>query len=435
MSSALIATLPDAWKWSPLKFVTTVLSRGTTPDYVDTGPVHVVSQAANQSFGLDWTRTRFHNYEGDPKRLKGYLLRGDVIINSTGTGTLGRVGYFMNGPDERPCIADAHITIARADRQFIEPRFLYYWLHSRPFYDYIYSALIVGATNQIELNRERLAAAPVALPSLEEQLRIVDFLDAETARIDLMTDCSYEQSRLLEERFLEIIRISTTGAFGPQRATGVDWMPSTHAEWTLRKVSREFRTSSGTTPNSEDEKFFDGAYPWVNSSDLLDADIEKVERSVTQDALDAYSALRIQPAGSLVIAMYGQGETKGRTGILRIRACLNQACCALIQTGQISTEFAQYWFRAHRTGVISLAYGAGQPNLSQELIRQLVLPDPGAAQQAQIVRELRERELDLRRQLTSLTARRSLLSERRRSLITAAVSGQIDVTTARGASV
>jgi type I restriction enzyme S subunit len=161
VSSGLDLALPDSWSWSPFKFTTTFLNRGTAPDYVDDGPVRAVSQAANQATGLDWQRTRFHDYNGDPKKLKGYLVQGDILINSTGNGTLGRVGYFTSGPDHVPCVADGHVTVARADRRAAEPRYLYYWLSSSPFQDYIYSALVVGATNQVELNRERLAGAPV----------------------------------------------------------------------------------------------------------------------------------------------------------------------------------------------------------------------------------------------------------------------------------
>lgn len=205
MSTQLGTALPDSWSWSTLKFSTTFLNRGTIPNYVDTGPVRTVSQAANQVNGLDWQRTRFHDYSGDPRKLRGYLTTGDVLVNSTGNGTVGRVGYFTGGPDEFPCVADGHVTIARADRRCTDPRYLYYWLSSSPFQSYIYSALVVGATNQVELNRERLAGAPLALPPLGEQRRIADFLDGETTRIDALAASRRAQVMILDE--LELARI------------------------------------------------------------------------------------------------------------------------------------------------------------------------------------------------------------------------------------
>ena len=83
---------------------------------------------------------------------------------------------------------------------------MHYWLSSTLFYNFIYSALVVGATNQIELNREGLAGAPVALPPLDEQRRIAEFLDGETARIDRLTNAQLRALDLLEERAESRIR-------------------------------------------------------------------------------------------------------------------------------------------------------------------------------------------------------------------------------------
>jgi type I restriction enzyme, S subunit len=199
MTSGFDIALPRWWSISRLKRATVLLNRGTAPEYVDEGPVRAVGQAANQAAGLDWTRTRFHNFSGDAKRLKGYLIPGDVLINSTGTGTLGRVGYFENRPDDRPCVADGHVTVARADPQVVDSRYLYYWLTSRAFYGYIYSALIVGATNQIELNREKLADAAIGMPTIGEQRRIAEFLDAETLIVDSLVQQRTRQRELLDE--------------------------------------------------------------------------------------------------------------------------------------------------------------------------------------------------------------------------------------------
>ncbi|MEZ0364190.1 restriction endonuclease subunit S [Mycobacterium sp. pUA109] len=431
MSSRLDISLPESWYWSPLKHMTTFLNRGTAPDYVDDGPVRVIGQAANQAGGLDWGRTRFHAHSGDTRTLKGHLHPHDVLINSTGTGTLGRVGYFEAGPDDRPSMVDAHITIARADPESVEPRFMYYWLNSTPFQDYLYAALVVGATNQIELNRDRFAGAPIAVPPIDEQRRIGEFLDAETARTDHLASESTRQKKLIEARLLESMRVATTGESDDVISTSIPWMPLMSRRWKLSKVSRVFLTSSGTTPRADDNRYFDGPIPWVNSSDLTDGAISGISRSVTLQALADYSALKIQPAGALIVAMYGQGDTKGRVGILRSPACLNQACCALISTGQVLPDYAAYWFRAHKYGIVSLAAGAGQPNLSQELIRQLKIPTPKVEEQKCIIELIKEEETDCGQQQSLLDLRSRLLGERRQALITAAVTGQFDVTTAR----
>jgi type I restriction enzyme S subunit len=314
----------------------------------------------------------------------------------------------------------------------VDHRFLSYICQSEPFVGEVV-ARSVGVSYPA-INPGDLGSIIVALPSLSDQRRIADFLDAETSRIDYLTSYSQRQQRVLDEKFIESVRVGTTGVVGRRIPTGVQWMPEIQDGWTLRKVGREFKTSSGTTPNSEVEAYFDGPYPWVNSSDLPDGEIRVVERTVTKAALEAYPALRVQPVGALIIALYGQGETKGRTGVLTSEACLNQACCALIRVGRIVTEFAAFWFRAHKAGVISLAYGAGQPNLSQELIRRLMIPVPDVELQELIVAQLRIEEAEYQVQSSALAQRCELLAERRQAIITAAVTGQIDVTTARGVS-
>ncbi|MBF6163340.1 restriction endonuclease subunit S [Streptomyces gardneri] len=283
----------------------------------------------------------------------------------------------------------------------------------------------------MELPSDGLASLPLSIPPIDEQRRIADFLDAETSKVDLLVEASARQSDLLAESLREAIRVATTTHSGPTVSTGVDWMPHINAAWRLAKVGHVFMTGSGTTPSSEVENYFNGVIPWVNSADLNDRGISSTIRNVSHEARRDYPALKIHPAGSLIVAMYGQGETKGRVGLLGFDACVNQACCVLTPMDGINASFASYWFRAHKDGVVALAVGAGQPNLSQELIRQLRIPIPDVKWQDRIVAELQELEDSIATRSTFLDSRSRLLTERRQALITAAVTGRIDVTTTR----
>ncbi|MET9314205.1 restriction endonuclease subunit S [Kribbella sp. NPDC003505] len=434
MTQVLGAELPTEWRAARLKDCISFLNRGTAPDYVDDGPVRAISQAANQSGGLDWSRTRFHSHSGDPAKLRGYLLAGDILVNSTGTGTLGRIGYFQRSPDNRACMADGHVTITRTRRDVLWPRFGYYWLASTPFQDLIFAALSLGATNQIELSRERFSEAPVPLPPIEEQRRIADFLDSEVARIDALVARSERQIVALAEHLQEVMRVATTcDSPTDVKATGIAWMPYVSADWSLHRISRIFAVGSGTTPPSERLEYYrNGDQYWVTSTDVRDAVISDTRSKVTHRATVEIPSLVVHPAGSLVIAMYGAGATKGRVGLLEMAAAVNQACCVLSNPGEVLPRFAFYWFRAHKAGIIQLASGAGQPNLSAELIKSLVIPAPPPRRQESIVRRLELEQSATERATSLLRERVTLLRERRQALIAAAVTGQIDVTTARG---
>ncbi|RZB16861.1 restriction endonuclease subunit S [Streptomyces sp. F001] len=357
------------------------------------------------------------------------LTAGDLLLSRSGTPP-GQ-SYLV-----RP--ADAGMTFAGylvrfRPRSNADPRFLAYVARSAPFQHTI-QAESVSSTIQ-NFNAERYANIRVAAPDVTQQRRIADFLDAATSRIDALRDLSLRQTNLLAHRLQELMRRETSAGRHRTVKTGVPWMPEMAESWKLFKVSREFRTASGTTPTSTHEHYYTGPHPWVNSSDVRDSVIEHVEKSVTDEALQEFPALKLIPAGSLVVALYGQGATKGRVGILTMDACLNQACCALIPSGDISTEYAYYWFRAHKEGIVAQAVGAGQPNLSQELMRELRIPAPDRAAQREIVRRLSAQEAQISAQIKLLQRRDALLRERRRSLITSAVTGQFDVTTASGRNV
>lgn len=268
---------------------------------------------------------------------------------------------------------------------------------------------------------------------LDEQRRIADFLDDQTARIDQIITARQRQMRLLGEMVLEFSRqITTVGDAVVIRDTGIDWMPQIAADWGLMRVSQLFRTGSGTTPTADNPAYFDGDIPWVNTGEVCDADITRTSRSVTNRALRDFPALRVHDPGSLVIAMYGQGATKGRVGILRIAACVNQACSVLASLGLVNSDWAAAWFKAHKRHIVELAMGSGQPNLNQEIIRSLRLPVPPQKEQRSLLSMLKA-ESDRAASLTdAIGASIRVLSEFKRSLISAAVSGEFDVTTATG---
>ena len=210
-------------------------------------------------------------------------------------------------------------------------------------------------------------------------------------------------------------------------------MPFIDSSWRLSKVAQLFRTGSGTTPHASSPGYFNGGLPWVSSTDVRNGRITSTSRSITTEAVKDFPSLKKHPKGALVIAMYGQGETKGRVGLLGMDAFVNQACCVLTPLGDITSEFAFYWFRTYKGGIVSLALGAGQPNLSQDLVRELRIPVPDLATQHDIVASLAEADRLTDLEKGFLQQRNALLAERRQALITAAVTGQFDVTTGRGA--
>ncbi|MFI1313361.1 restriction endonuclease subunit S [Streptomyces albidoflavus] len=436
MSTALGAPLPGSWPVAPLKHVTSMLNRGSAPDYVDSGPVRAISQAANQASGLNWSRTRFHNFSGNPKSLKGHLRPNDVLINSTGTGTLGRVGYFTGSPDGIPCMADSHVTVARAKTGELDARFSYYWLSSRPFQDYIFSALVVGATSQIELNRDRLGDAPVPLPPLAEQRRIADFLDAETARIDALAITRDAQLSALGERELAVIGHMLSGGATSQggQATGWQWLPYIPASWSVGPVYAYYSTELGKMLNPQ-RASGDNQRPYLRNANVHWYEIDTADMATMN--FETSEARRYSvTAGDLLVCEGGAGVAEAAVWDGRIEECYFQKSLHRVrQAAAIPVEWLMYWLRfAKACGVFDAGGNlATIPHLTGEQLRQYRIPIP--ADSETLIRETGRNIDTLAKARALLDRANTKLAERRQSLITAAVTGQFDVSTARGRNV
>jgi type I restriction enzyme, S subunit len=421
--TGLDVTLPIAWTWSSLKFVTTYLNRGIAPDYSDDGVVRAVGQAANQAAGLDWTRTRFHDYKGDATRLKGYLVPGDVLINSTGTGTLGRVGYFSGSPDALPCVADGHVTVARADGKVVDSRFLYYWLTSRPFYDYIYSALIVGATNQIELNRERLAAAPIVLPPVDDQREIAGFLDAETRRIDGLMGAQRAALQLLRERrsrLLEELLIQGEGS--------APWAPL----GTLTQYGRPIMYGIVLPgPNVAE------GVPIVKGGDVAAGRLSLAQLNKTTFEIESgYARSRLR-AGDLVISIRG---SVGEVAVVPVEiegANLTQDAARIAPGDAVIQRWLELVLQSPsiERQIQSKITGATIKGINIWDLCRVLVPRVSLANQRAAVKSADSALAAMDELVCKIESQVSLLAERRQALITAAVTGQFDVSTARGVAV
>ena len=112
--------------------------------------------------------------------------------------------------------------------------------------------------------------------------------------------------------------------------SGIEWLGEVPAHWDFWKLSHAFdQIGSGTTPSTNNEKYYGGDIPWVTTSELREKIITKASKPVTELALKEVPSLKLYPIGSLLIAMYG--ATIGRLGILGVEASVNQACCVLNQ--------------------------------------------------------------------------------------------------------
>ena len=176
--------------------------------------------------------------------------------------------------------------------------------------------------------------------------------------------------------------------YSEYKDTDIPWVVQIPTHWDLLKIGRTFnKIGSGTTPKSTLSKYYDnGSINWLNTGDLNDGYIKQTTKKITPIAIEENSTLKTYPIDSVVVALYG--ATIGKLGHLQIETTTNQACCVLSESKKISQRFLFYLFTASREFIISKSYGGGQPNISQDLIKQLYIPAPIIKEQTQIAKYL-----------------------------------------------
>lgn len=252
--------------------------------------------------------------------------------------------------------------------------------------------LTVGIREGKNIQYIDFANSQIPVPPIAEQERIAAFLNAECAEIDAVlekTRASIEEYKKLKQAI--ITQAVTKGIRGdrPMKDSGIEWIGDIPAEWNKDKVIRVFSViGSGTTPKSSDENLFDGNTPWIQSGDINGENLFVTKNCVSNSAIESYSALRVYQAPYLVVAMYG--ASVGNLSLSMIDACVNQACCVL-KKPTINLKFAFYIFKAVKDYLARKAVGGGQPNISQETIKQLWLTIPSADEQIEISNYLDEK--------------------------------------------
>ncbi len=206
------------------------------------------------------------------------------------------------------------------------------------------------------------------------------------------------------------------------KQSGIEWIGKFPNHWSKVKIGRSFnKIGSGTTPKSGNDVYYEnGNINWLNTGDLNDSYITETNKKITEAALREFSTLKLYPKNSIVIALYG--ATIGKLGQLKIETTTNQACCVLSDSDDIENRYLFYFLLSAREYIISKAYGGGQPNISQDLIKQLYISAPAKAEQSQIIQYLDHQTSIIDQLIQQKEKLIALLKEKRQSVINEAVT-------------
>ncbi len=293
--------------------------------------------------------------------------------------------------------------------------------------EYIARSTGVNAS-RLRLYPEQFLQIPILLPPPDEQSAIVRFLSALDRRVNRFVRAKRRLIELLTEQKQAIITHAVTRGLDPNaklKPSGIDWLGDVPEHWQVRKLGSLFkRSGSGTTPSGE--SYYGGDVPWVMTGDLNNTLVVATQRKVTRRAVEEVSALRVYPAGSLIVALYG--ATIGKTGVLNMDACTNQACCVLAEPlRNVRIGYVQRFVNTAKPQLVQKSYGGGQPNINSEIVRWLRVPLPPAEEQDTMLEwiDLRTDRIDAAMQ--QAVREIDLLREYRTRLVSDVVTGKLDV--------
>mgnify|MGYP000412803538 FL=1 len=200
--------IPDSWEWVRLIDVCEYIQRGKSPKYSPIKKYPVVAQKCNQWSGFSIEKAQFI----EPDSLSSYgperlLQDNDLMWNSTGLGTLGRMAIYKTAANPYElAVADSHVTVIRPLKQFVLPEYLYYYF-SNPTVQSVIEDQADGTTKQKELATATIKAYLTPIPPLDEQRRILAKL-SEVLPVVKSYGAVYDETAVMQEAFPERLKKS-----------------------------------------------------------------------------------------------------------------------------------------------------------------------------------------------------------------------------------
>lgn len=275
--------------------------------------------------------------------------KSDVFLCVVGA-TCGKINL---GAD---CAIGRSVAAIRPNESQLDQMYLYHFLSG---WTLRLRRMSQGAAQTV-ITKEMIAELQIPLPPLPEQKRIAAILDkADSLRR------KNQQAIQLADKFLRAVFLDMFGD------------PVTNPKgWRRDPLENHFKIGTGGTPSRSVQENYGGNIPWVKTTEVCGRLISETGEHLTERGLSD-SNCKVYPIGSLIIAMYGQGKTRGQCGMLGIEAATNQACAVLEPSETIEMNFTYQYIKYSYDQLRELSRGGNQPNLNLSLVKsfEIMVPD------------------------------------------------------------
>jgi len=285
----------------------------------------------------------------------------------------------------------------------------------------------------VHIYASQLKRLAIPFPPPEEQAAIVRFLDWANGRLERAIRAKRKVIALLNEQKQAIIHRAVTRGLDPNvplKPSGIPWLGDIPAHWELWRISRFARVGNGSTPSRGKPAYWNGGtYPWLNSSQVNRDMIDSADQFVTTSALRECHLPKV-PAGSVLVAITGQGKTRGMSALLRIEATINQHIAFIAPRIPVaSPEFICLALKAAYLQLRALSEDSGSTKgaITCEDLKRFKLAIPPETEQTKLLRVVENETRTLTAAVSRLEREIELLREYRTRLVADVVTGKLDV--------
>ncbi|HHO9751083.1 restriction endonuclease subunit S [Citrobacter braakii] len=428
----------------------------STPAHWSSAPIKYLALATNSLFlDGDWIESKDISDDGVRYITTGnvgeglYKEQGSGFITENTFSKLNCTEVFegdilisrLNNPIGRACLVPSlgYKTVTSVDNvifrtdKYYNRKYLVYLFSSKDYFQHT-GNLARGTTMQ-RISRGLLGNIRIPVPTRSEQASIAAFLDHETAKIDNLIEKQLQLIELLKEKRQAVISYAVTKGLKPDvpmKDSGVEWLGEVPEHWKICRIKQlSKQISKGTTPSTIGGDFVDEGIRFLKAENIGKSKFVNSlpEFYISNDVDKQISRSRLQERDVLVIIA---GATTGMASVLQkeiLPANTNQAVSFIRTKNSNHADWVYYWLG---TDTIQRIIGMGavqaaQPNLSMEDLGNIPILLPEQDELASICMEIEKQFVQFESLICKAESAIDLMQERRTALISAAVTGKIDV--------
>ncbi|MFI7246480.1 restriction endonuclease subunit S [Streptomyces qinglanensis] len=424
-----LRNLPDGWRRARLGYLAeTHVPQRDKPETL-TGPIPWVRIEDFNGQYIEASKTKQGVTEEQVRAMNLRVYESGTVLCSCSC-TMGATAIV-----QAPLVSNQTF-IGLTPGRDLESRFLFYLLLAMK------NELQAQATGAIQqyLSRDDFRSLRVSLPPTGEQRRIANFLDAETARIDTVLSTEGRLlKRLAERRTAGVIAAVAQTEKPDRKKSSLPWLDTIPSSWDEVRLGLLAQMGSGHTPSrSHPEWWTDCTIPWITTGEVQQVRSDRVEEvHETREKISeiglANSAAELHPKGTVFLC---RTASAGFSGIMGLDMATSQDFVTWTCGSRLSPQYLLWCLRAMRPDLLGrLAMGSTHKTIYVPDLQMLRIPLPSLKEQSEIVEIIRRRNAWIDALTDKVGRQSSLLKERRQALITAAVTGQFDVSSASGRGV